>query len=104
MAERRGPGDGPIPISESLERVAARLSRADLRGLGAIKEGWTTLVGEPVALHASPIRLLDGVLTVAVDEPAWATQLRLLAGRLREPAALLGACEISRIEVVVRAP
>ena len=104
MAERRGSKDGPVPISESLARVAGRLSRANLLGLGAIKEGFAEVVGEPIASHATPIRLLDGVLTLAVDQPAWATQLKLHANRLCAPLATLGRCEISRIEVVVKAP
>ena len=92
-----------MPISVSLAKVAGRLSKADLMGLGAIKEGWEGVVGTPVSAHATPLRLVDGVLTVGVDQPAWATQLRLLAGELLAPLAALGRCEITRIEVVVRA-
>jgi predicted nucleic acid-binding Zn ribbon protein len=103
MADRRRRSDGPVPISESIARVAGRLTRADLLGLGAIVEGWEGVVGAQIAGHATPIRLLDGVLTVAVDQPAWATQLRLHAGELREPLAALGRCPIDQLEVVVRA-
>jgi len=102
MAERRDRRDGPVPISESIERVAGRLTKANLLGLGAIKEGWPAVVGDQIASHARPLRLTDGVLVVAVDQPAWATQLRLHAGRLLGPLAEVGRCEITRLEVVVR--
>jgi hypothetical protein len=84
-------------------RGLAAIIGADLLGLGAIVEGWEGVVGAQIAGHATPIRLLDGVLTVAVDQPAWATQLRLHAGELREPLAALGRCPIDQLEVVVRA-
>ena len=104
MAERRRRADGPLPISDAIARLAGRLSRRDLLGLAAIQEGWDELVGEQIALHARPLSLVDGRLTVAVDQPAWATQLKLHAERLRAPLAALGGCQISAVEVVVRAP
>jgi len=103
MAERRRRDDGPIPIAESLAKVASRLTKADLRGLGALLDGWEDVVGAQIARHATPIRLLDGVVTVAVDEPAWATQLRLVAGKLKGPLGAVAGCQIDRVEVVVRA-
>jgi predicted nucleic acid-binding Zn ribbon protein len=102
VADRRRSGDGPIPLSASIAQVAGRLTRADLLGLAAIKEHWVAIVGDQVAAHASPIRLTGGVLTVSVDQPAWATQLRLQSGRLRESLAAHGVSQITKIEVVVR--
>jgi predicted nucleic acid-binding Zn ribbon protein len=43
---------------------------------------WTKVVGEDVASHCRPVKLEDGVLTVEAESTAWATQLRLLSGRL----------------------
>jgi predicted nucleic acid-binding Zn ribbon protein len=61
------------------------------------------MVGESVAQHSRPRSLRDGVLVVAVDEPAWATQLRWLEAdlltRLRE---VLGPDQVARIEVRVQ--
>jgi predicted nucleic acid-binding Zn ribbon protein len=44
--------------------------------------GWDALVGESVAAHARPRIVRQGVLTVEVDSPEWATQLRYLEGEL----------------------
>lgn len=43
---------------------------------------WPKVVGADVAAHCRPVKLEDGVLTVEAESTAWATQLRLLSGRL----------------------
>ncbi|GIJ47154.1 hypothetical protein Val02_40400 [Virgisporangium aliadipatigenens] len=43
---------------------------------------WSRVVGEDVAAHCRPVKLENGELTVEAESTAWATQLRLLAGRL----------------------
>ncbi|MCL2781731.1 MAG: DciA family protein, partial [Actinomycetia bacterium] len=43
---------------------------------------WPALVGAEIAAHCEPIGLVDGELRVSAQSTAWATQLRLLAGRL----------------------
>ena len=43
---------------------------------------WAALVGPDVAAHSTPTVLRAGELRVSAESTAWATQLRLLAGRL----------------------
>ncbi len=43
---------------------------------------WERVVGEDVAAHCRPVKLEQGELTVEAESTAWATQLRLLAGKL----------------------
>jgi predicted nucleic acid-binding Zn ribbon protein len=43
---------------------------------------WERVVGEDVATHCRPVKLEQGELTVEAESTAWATQLRLLAGKL----------------------
>jgi predicted nucleic acid-binding Zn ribbon protein len=45
-----------------------------------LSQHWAEVVGEQVADHSRPAGLRDGVLTVAVDHHAWASQLRMLSG------------------------
>lgn len=93
----------PRPLDGPLQRL--------LQGLGAPKPGtmqsvfdaWPELVGEQVAAHAQPAGLRDGVLTVTVADPAWATQLRFLeADLVARIAAAFGPDEVTRVEVRVR--
>lgn len=67
--------------------------------------GWADLVGEQVASHTTPVSVRDGTLVVAVDDPAWATQLRFLEpeilGRVSEA---LGTSELVSLHVRVQRP
>jgi predicted nucleic acid-binding Zn ribbon protein len=65
--------------------------------------GWADAVGPQVAAHARPVSLAEGTLVVAVDEPAWATQIRFLTGDiLRRLAELAGSEAVVAIEIRVR--
>jgi predicted nucleic acid-binding Zn ribbon protein len=43
---------------------------------------WETVVGPELAAHSRPVKLVDGELTVEAESTAWATQLKLLTGKL----------------------
>jgi predicted nucleic acid-binding Zn ribbon protein len=90
-------------VGESLDRVAASLGVPLASTLSTVFASWPEMVGESVAQHSRPRSLRDGVLVVAVDEPAWATQLRWLEAdlltRLRE---VLGPDQVARFEVRVQ--
>lgn len=45
---------------------------------GTLFSTWEEIVGNEISLHASPISLLDGVLTIRSSSTAWATQLQLI--------------------------
>lgn len=40
---------------------------------------WPAVVGDEISAHATPISLLDGLLTLQTSSTAWATQLRIVA-------------------------
>ena len=71
--------------------------------LGTVFGRWPTLVGEQVAAHATPVRLRHGTLSVTVDDPVWATQLRWLeADLVARLSGALGEGVVARIEVRVK--
>ena len=49
---------------------------------GAVFAQWPEVVGDQIAEHAQPMRLSEGVLIVAAESTAWATQLRMVQGQL----------------------
>ncbi|MDE0654507.1 MAG: DciA family protein [bacterium] len=61
-----------------------------LRGLGsppadvltALFEHWPAAAGPALAAHARPARLVNRRLTVDVDDPVWAAQVRLQESEL----------------------
>src|SRR3954447_4106290 len=77
----------PRPVRESLDRIAARLGAPGTDVLAAVFGQWEATVGVAVAEHSRPVSLTRGTLVVAVEDPAWATQLRFLG------ASVLGRLE-----------
>lgn len=51
---------------------------------GTLFSTWEKIVGNEISLHANPISLLEGVLTIQSSSTAWATQLRLIGPDLLE--------------------
>ena len=92
-------------MADSLDRVTRAFGAPRAQLLAAVFSHWEELVGPEIAAHAQPRSLRDGVLVVAADQPAWATQLRYLAAellaRVRAEAA---AAEITEIQIRVAAP
>lgn len=94
----------PRPITESLDRITRSLGGPPASVLSTIFRRWTEIVGPAVATHAAPVSLHRGTLVVAVDQPAWATQLTYLEGDLkRRIAEVTGAPDaVERVRVSVR--
>ncbi len=69
--------------------------------MGGLFGRWVEAVGDQVAQHVKPVKLDGSTLLVEVDEPAWATQVKLvtpmIVARLREVANVT----VERIEVRV---
>ena len=94
---------GPRHVGESIERVAGRLGAPPVAALKTVFGDWREAVGEAVADHAEPVSLTDGVLVVAVEQPGWATQLKLLAPELIERInSRAGEGTVTSLEVRVK--
>jgi predicted nucleic acid-binding Zn ribbon protein len=106
MTWRPAPRDddaAPRRLRPSLDRYAKRLGVPEASSLGAVFARWDEVVGPAVASHAQPVSLVRGALVVAVDDPAWATQLRYLgADILRRLEEVTGPGVAARLEVRVR--
>lgn len=94
--------DEPRPLSDGLDRVLRSLRSGDARGTSTVFGRWEELVGPDVAAHARPVRLSDGRLTVEVDDPVWATQLRFLEANIVRRLADVGGLAVQHIDVRVR--
>ena len=89
----------PRRVAEHLDRAAQGLGIPKAGVLGAIFSKWADLVGVDIAAHTEPRTLRDRVLVVAVDQPAWAAQLRYLASDLVEKIAVFtGSSEVTEIQ------
>ncbi len=94
--------DEPRPAKASLDRIVQKMGAPKAASLEAVFERWTDIVGEGVAAHARPRSLRNGTLVVAVDDPAWASELRFLGPQiLAACTAVAGADTVRRIDVKV---
>jgi predicted nucleic acid-binding Zn ribbon protein len=96
-------GADPTPVGEELDRFVKGLGGPSARTVGGVFSRWAEIVGEQVAAHTRPLSMREGALQVAVDDPAWAPQLRFLEAQIVDRLAeVVGPGEITRIEVRVR--
>ena len=95
-------GDEPVPLSDALAKVGAELGLAPGDAHGTLDARWSEVVGADVAPHARLVSVRGGVLTVAVVDPIWATQLRYLEPAIVTRAtALLGPGVVASMRVRV---
>lgn len=104
-SRRRWSGPGPDSRDpQPLGRVARDI--ADTRGWspkvaeGRVFAQWPIVVGEQIAEHAVPTTLQDGVLSVAAESTAWATQLRMVQAQLlAKIAAAIGDGVVTSLKI-----
>ena len=95
----------PISVSDSLDDVVQALRGGAGRAeVGGVFGRWDEAVGPALAAHVRPVRLEHGALLVEVEDPAWATQVRLLADDLKRRLHDVAGVTVERVEVRVRAP
>ncbi|VVJ23502.1 Zn-ribbon-containing [Amycolatopsis camponoti] len=98
-----GPGADPRdpqPLGRLVSRMVAERGWNESVTTARVFAQWGRLVGEDVAEHAQPVALKDGELTVRASSTAWATQLRLLQGKLlAKIAAGVGNGVVKRMRI-----
>jgi predicted nucleic acid-binding Zn ribbon protein len=93
--------DEPSPLAALLEAVRARPGWAARLEGARIHMCWVEIAGDQLARHAEPVRLAGGVLVVRAISPAWAEQVRYLAGDLaRQTNAVLGPESVRQVTVI----
>lgn len=98
-----GGGRGEHRLGEALQAWLRSEGRQSLGALSAVHACWAEVVGPEVAAHVRPLALRGGALVVAVDHPAWATQVAFLGPQvLAALAARLGQPVAERLETTVR--
>jgi len=98
-----GRASAPTPIGAALDRVAKGLGLSSAGALAKLFAGWPEIVGAEIAAHTRPLEVRGDILIVAVDDPAWATQIRSLEPLVVERIeARLDEATIQQLKVRVR--
>jgi predicted nucleic acid-binding Zn ribbon protein len=80
-----GPGPDPRdpqPLGAMLARLVKERGWEQPAAEARVFGMWENVVGAELAAHCRPVKLDQGELTVEAESTAWATQLRLLTGKL----------------------
>lgn len=101
-SERRRLTSAPTPLGDAVRDLVGARHWADRLTVGLLDQQWRTIVGDDLAGRCRPVRVAGGILTIAVDDALWATQLKYLGDQIRLHAnRSLGEPLIDRVDVVV---
>ncbi len=75
------------PIGDAMNRLLKSRGLSATATLARVLEVWERAVGEDLARHVRPVAVRGSELVCEVDEPAWATQIRLLSAALLDRVA-----------------
>jgi len=104
VSRSREPGE-PVALGDSLAAVGRELGMAAPDAFATVAAAWPEIVGAALAGHAEVRSIRDGVCTIAVDGPGWATQLRYAERQVVERAERrCGPGVVTSIRVVVAVP
>ena len=73
----------PTPMRTGLDRLVRHLGGPSADSMTALFDRWSEFVGATMGAHTRPVSVRGGVLVVAVDDPAWATEIRFLEPALK---------------------
>ncbi|GAB2650021.1 DUF721 family protein [Nocardia goodfellowii] len=98
-----GPGPDardPQPLFKITSTLAKNRGWSAKVAEGMVFGQWPKVVGEDIASHANPVTLKDGVLSIAAESTAWATQLRMLQSQiLAKIAAAVGNGVVTQVKI-----
>lgn len=99
-AARRTQGR-PVPVGELLPAVAEAGGWGTLLEISRLRARWSEVVGEAVATHSVPEKLVHGRLTVLVDSSPWLVQLGFFKDDIRRKANRLLSGGVAEVFLMV---
>lgn len=98
MSEFDPGADDVTPLRRSLETYVRNLGAPPISVLAQLDDRWPELVGPGLAAATRPVELVDGILTVACDDSAWASQISWMEGQIKKRfAATFDADLVKRV-------
>jgi predicted nucleic acid-binding Zn ribbon protein len=98
-----GPGPDirdPQPMGRVARDIAKKRGWSGRVAEGTVLGQWASVVGHQIADHATPTALNEGVLSVAAESTAWATQLRMIQAQLlAKIAAAVGNGVVTSLKI-----
>lgn len=95
-------GREPAKVGHGLDRLMRQMGGPTADTVTTLFSGWREIVGPQIADHAAPVSLRDATLVVAVDDPAWGSQLRWMEEDLRTRLTAALGQPVDAVEVRIR--
>jgi hypothetical protein len=91
----------PKPLADLLEEGLAGLGLGERLREVDIWRLWPEVVGQAIASRAQPLRIINGILTVAVSSGPWMQELSFLKGMMKQKLNSRLGSEVVR-EIVLK--
>ncbi|MFV0256844.1 MAG: DUF721 domain-containing protein [Acidimicrobiales bacterium] len=79
----------PVPVRFGLEAFLRHLGAPPVDAVAALRTHWPDVVGPALAGPTRPAELVDGVLVVSCDDPAWGSQITWMEAQIKRRFAEL---------------
>ena len=76
--------DEPVSLRRSLERFLHAYGAPPVDVVSRLTGAWGQVVGPALDGPTRPLELVDGVLVVLCDDPAWASQIGWMDRQIRD--------------------
>lgn len=97
--------DGPQQVGFGVDRVMKHLNAPNPSTVQGVFSRWPELVGDVIAEHTRPARIIDGELVIEADSAAWLSELRWMSDEiLNQIRTKLGTDEVTSVSVVLAKP
>ena len=85
---------GDLPVSRKL--------KSSSKVVFPIADKWLDLIDQPLSVHSEPSHFEGETLTIAVDGPVWATELRHNIPSILRKLHVLGHSQVLKIKIILQ--
>ncbi len=91
---------GPTRLADALDRLVRNLGAPPVSVLTQLEDRWPDVVGPGLSGPTRPVELVDGVLTIACEDAAWAAQVGWMEAQIKQRfEAAFGQDLVRRVSV-----
>lgn len=92
----------PVELGDTLNVLAGRLKKVDLRVIDEVRKIWPTVVDPVIAQHCQPQFIKNGELLVSVPSGAFAQRVMAQSTSILEGCSVLGRLAPTSLRTVVQ--
>lgn len=98
LGMKLGKNYAPSTLGETLDRLVRNLGAPPISILSQLEDRWPDVVGPALSGTTRPVELVNGVLTVACEDAAWAAQVGWMEAQIKQRfESVFGAGLVDRV-------